>query len=72
MLGNTVYDECCHCKEAFDAEILSSHQKKCMHRPVKCPDCLEIVLLQKWLEEHECQNERTEGILHFLFMYKNF
>lgn len=71
MLGYNASAECCHCKGTVDAESLSAHQKKCMHRPIKCPDCLEVVVLQKWLDEHKCQDERPGGIIHNLPMYEN-
>lgn len=72
MLGNTAYTTavCYHCKGAFEAEKLFSHQKKCMLRFIKCPDCLEVIVLQKWLDEHECQTERPKGI-YILFMLEN-
>lgn len=64
MLGNSASASvvCRHCLHDFDSGSLSSHQKRCMRRPVKCPDCLEVTELQKWLDEHQCQKKRTEGI----------
>lgn len=63
LLGDTAAVECAYCKGNFDTESLSLHIKRCVDRPVKCPDCLEVILLQKWLYDHECQKEKAEGIL---------
>ena len=60
--------ECSHCKKSIQTESISVHEKKCLDRPIKCPECSEIVAFQKWCE-HECQVVAAEGIY---FIYKKY
>ena len=60
--NNVIYcltEECAYCKKSFDAKNISFHEKKCR---IKCPECSDIVLYQKW-QEHQCQISGAEGTL---------
>lgn len=60
-LGDVTTSECSYCQNTFIAEFASWHEKKCLEKPLKCPDCSEVVLLQNWYD-HECHMPRAEGI----------
>ena len=52
--------KCSHCKKNIETESFSLHEKRCLDRPIKCPECLQIVAFQKWCE-HECQVVEAKG-----------
>lgn len=57
--------QCSYCKETLEAESILSHEKKCMNKPVKCPECCDVIALKNWFE-HECQPSKSKGILLIL------
>ena len=62
----TTVTKCSHCKKNIDTKSISIHEKRCLDRPIKCPECLEIVAFQKWCE-HECQVVEAKGN-YFIFL----
>lgn len=58
--------ECSYCKNIVGVENISSHQKTCEKRPIDCPGCSKVVLLEN-LCDHECQKPNVEGMLIILF-----
>lgn len=79
ILGDTATAGCSYSKETSEADSLSWHQKKCylalcenMERRKKCAEFLEIVFVQKYLKDYECQEEKTEGILFNLCIKINY
>lgn len=64
MLGNTATEKSSYCKSTLDShDDFSSHQQKCMEKPIKCPDCSHVVVLKDWYH-HKCQNTGAKGISH--------
>ena len=69
--NNFIYcltEECAYCKKAFDVKKIPLPEKKCR---IKCPECSDIVLYQKW-PEHECQMTKAEGTLFNLIGLVNY
>ena len=64
MLGGTTTAKCSYCKETFNTEVLRLHEKRCTDKPMKCPECSEVILLLNWYE-HKCQTPKTEGTFFF-------
>lgn len=60
-LGATSTAECPHCKLILEAASLPTHDKCCMDRPMKCPQCGEDIATKLWLD-HKCLTARTNGI----------
>ena len=61
MLGGTTTAECSYCKGTCNPEVLLLHEKRCTDKPMKCPECSEVILLLNW-DEHKCQTSNAEGI----------
>lgn len=60
-LGATSTAECPHCKLILEAASMPTHEKSCMYRPMKCPQCGEDIATKLWLD-HECLTAITNGI----------
>lgn len=61
-LGNAVKAKCSFCNTTLqNPEAVSSHKKKCLDKPIKCPDCGDIVALKSWYD-HNCQMVDAGGI----------
>lgn len=66
ILGRVAAAQCSYCKEKLNSESVSSHEKKCVSKPIKCPECCDVIPLLKWYE-HECQMKKSKGTqLYFL------
>lgn len=62
ILGNPATKKCSYCKSSLDTdEELSSHQQKCTDKPIKCPECSDVIALKNWYD-HKCQMKGAEGI----------
>lgn len=66
---DTVTAKCSYCKEDFIAECLSSHEQKCLDKPIRCPTCNDVVALRDWFG-HECQTMGIKSI-SFIFIYSS-
>ena len=72
----TAVTVCSCCKKTIIGEFISIPKKRCVDRPVKCPECSEIVAFQKWCE-HECQEVEAKGNyfclkIPFFYISKSF
>ena len=61
--GDVAAAECSYCKDSFEAEIVSCHEKICLSKPTKCSKCSSVILLQNSYD-HECHASRAEGIIY--------
>lgn len=63
--------KCSHCEVTLVAECVSSHEEKCLEKPIRCPTCSTVVTLRKW-SDHECEAARDKGIALSLLFHAHY
>ena len=66
VIDDVAAAECSYCNDSFEAENISSHEKICLDKPIKCPKCSSVILLQNSYD-HECHTSEAKGKNNFSF-----